>query len=142
MPWSIYHVRRFYTSRAHASRSVEAVFTGERLRMYALLDELGDLARISLTRDAPIDGAPVRAAERDRRRRLWLRRRATDRYPAMEEFYVAAPAQVLDKSPSSFDNLRAKHADALQLHLERRARAAIVVTRRGLRESELDHSAS
>jgi hypothetical protein len=141
VPWSIYHVRRFYTSRAHASRSVDAVFTGERLLMYALLDELSDLAGISLTRDAPIDGAPVRAAERDHRRRLWLRRRATDRYPAMEEFYVAAPAQVLDKAPGGFDDIWTEHTDALHLYLERRTNAAILVARRGLHEGQFNDSA-
>jgi len=102
MPWALYRVRRRFTAPATASRSVRraAIGTGQQVRraLARTADMLGD----ELSYSEPIPGAP-KTGDRDTFERLWVHRRTDGSYPTVEEFYVAAPVQPLDKEAANFD---------------------------------------
>jgi hypothetical protein len=85
IPWALYHVRRIYREQPPlVDRSVRRIATGNREAMHALLVALG------INDDA--DGTP----------RCYLRRRDGSERPALEEFYVTAPAVIADKEKKLF----------------------------------------
>ncbi|MDA3644353.1 hypothetical protein LZ318_30925 [Saccharopolyspora indica] len=90
--WALYRVRRCYSAPAAAWRAVEVVHRGDRLSATLLLAELAD--RLGRRPGLRHEGGHTR---------LWLAERHGDRYPQVEEFYVAAPAQVHDKAREGFD---------------------------------------
>lgn len=102
MPWALYRVRRRFTAPATASRSVRraAIGTGQQVRR--ALARTADMLGAGLSYDEPIPGAP-KTGDRDTFERLWVHRRTDGHYPTVEEFYVAAPVQPLDKEAANFD---------------------------------------
>jgi hypothetical protein len=135
MPWAIYRVRRLYYGQATAIRSVDRVLLGGHRTVHTALAKVSGLLDIDLTRNEEIVGAPVRGGDLDTYRRLWLRRRCDGTYPTQEEFYVAAPAQALDKELDSFAGAWVGHTDASLALLERRAETAIALVQQTLIEN-------
>src|SRR5262245_27520460 len=89
--WAVYRVRRVYHAKGRADRSTDKVHTGTRASATAALRRL-----------AKKEGQPVeRLAGSDR---FWTcRRRAA--YPAVEEMYVAAPADACEKQRDRFESV-------------------------------------
>jgi hypothetical protein len=134
VPWAVYRVRRYFSAPASAIRSVERILVADRLLVQAALEEVSDLVGVTLEKNVEITGAPVR----DSHRRLWLRKRIDGVYPAMEEFYVAAPAQAVDKALDSFTATWTDNSDALLSSLERRTDAAIAIVRQAINRGASD----
>lgn len=102
MPWTVYRVRRCYAAPASAFRSVERLLIADRQSVGEVLHHAARLVGSPVVRDAVIPGSPRRDADTDMHSRLWLRRRTGSGYPQIEEFYVPAPAQALDKTTAGF----------------------------------------
>ncbi|NUS45387.1 MAG: hypothetical protein HOQ24_17065 [Mycobacteriaceae bacterium] len=104
--WALYRVRRCYLAKAQAWRSVEIAHRGDRDTEQQLLRRLA----------AGLDREPVTEAGHTR---LWLAEPTPDRYPHVECFYVAAPAEVHPKQRSGFELRFAAHApdDLLELDI-------------------------
>ena len=86
--WSLYRVRRMYRAQAPlVDRSVKRMATGDRAAMLAQLRSLGD---------TEVEGGIARVS---------IRRRAGRARPAIEEFYVAAPAIIGEKEKKCFSRL-------------------------------------
>lgn len=132
MPWAVYRVRRYFSAPASAIRSLERILVSDRLLVQAALEEISDLVGVTLEKNVEITGAPVRDGDRDSHRRLWLRKRIDGVYPAMEEFYVAAPAQAVDKALDSFTDTWTDNTDKLLSAIERRTDAAITILRQAI----------
>ena len=96
--WAIYRVRRLLWPPAPSWRSVQTVRRGDMPSMHAFLRELAD--RLELSLDVHAGHA-----------RLWLAHRVPDTSPTFEEFFVAAPAQVVDKQRPGFETRWRGHAD-------------------------------
>lgn len=103
MPWAVYRVRRRFTGPANAPRSVQRLMVGPRQEIRRNLATIADYAGLPLTRGEEIPGAPKRIRDTDRFPRIWINRRAESTYPSLEEFLVAAPAQMGDKERSTFE---------------------------------------
>ncbi|MBF6333155.1 hypothetical protein [Nocardia transvalensis] len=103
--WALYRVRRCYLAPAQAWRSVEIAHRGDRDTERQLLHRL---AR-GLGRE------PVTEAGHTR---LWLAHRTSDRYPHVESFYVAAPAEVRPKQRTGFELRFAAHVTNELLELD------------------------
>ena len=92
--WAVYHVRRVYSRKGSADRSVQTVAHGTKGEM---LGHLFGMPGVTLETLRTITYG-------------WVRRREPDVYPSAEEFYVAAPAYVQDKAGHHgfdwFDNQR------------------------------------
>jgi hypothetical protein len=142
MPCAIYRVRRLYYGRATAARSVDRVLLGGYRTVHTALAEVARLLDVPLTRNEQIVGAPAHAGDLDRYRRLWLRRRSDVAYPTLEEFYVAAPAQAMDKAPERFEEAWAGHADASLTRLESRADTAVAIVQQALIAMGQRHTAA
>lgn len=96
-PWALYRVRRIYSGPGQAWRSVNVVHRGNRVNVEHLLADLAYRMGLSLRVE-------------DEHPRLWLAERPPATYPAVEEFYVAAPAQVRDKARPAFLQRWSQHA--------------------------------
>lgn len=96
--WAIYRVRRLLWAPAQAWRSVQTVRHGDMPSMQAFLRQLASNLEL------PLD---VQAGHS----RLWLAHRIPARYPTSEEFFVAAPAQAVDKQRPGFETRWRSHAD-------------------------------
>jgi hypothetical protein len=96
--WAIYRVRRLLWAPAQAWRSVQTVRRGDASSMQAFLQELAEKL-----------GIPLEVQEGHSR--LWLAQRVPDTYPTSEEFFVAAPAQVVDKQRPAFEIRWRGHAN-------------------------------
>jgi hypothetical protein len=131
MPWAVYRVRRRYSAPAHAVRAVYTALVGDRRLMVEALGEISELVGVRLVRHGAIPGAPQHG-DTDSYWRLWLRRRSADVYPAIEEFYVVAPAQANDKATSTFESTWAGHVDALLARQEHDAEMALTLIRRAV----------
>lgn len=83
-PWAIYRVRRIYTQKAHADRSVTIMEDGKRSAMEKRLPSYG---QISLEGEIP---------------RVYVIRRTEGVYPTIEEMFVAAPKTMQDKERPRF----------------------------------------
>lgn len=95
-PWSVYHVRRIYREAAPlVDRSIERLATGGREEMLAQLRALGE------------------AEEAGGNERVYVRRRPEGLRPSVEEFYVAAPAVVVEKEKKCFPLLWANHTNGV-----------------------------
>jgi hypothetical protein len=136
IPWAVYRVRRYFSAPASAIRSLERVLVADRLLVQAALEEISDLVGVELVKNAEITGAPVRRSDRDTYRRSWLRKRTDGVYPAMEEFYVTAPAQAVDKALDSFDTTWTDNTDNLLSYMERRTDAAIAIVRQAINHGD------
>lgn len=102
VPWAVYRVRRCYSAPASAFRSVERLLIADRQCVGEILHQAARLVHSPVVRDAVIPGSPRRHADTDVHSRLWLRQRSGSTYPQIEEFYVPAPAQALDKTTTGF----------------------------------------
>jgi hypothetical protein len=109
--WAVYRVRRRYTAAVRAWRSIEIVHRGERAGTGAFVAELAEYLRLPLRTDGE-------------HTRLWLTA-ATEGYPRLEKFYVAAPDSVADKARGKFEIRWRGHADPTLLALERTAETFI-----------------
>lgn len=89
-----------------------------------------------------LDGAPVRGGDLDPYRRLWLRRRNDVGYPTLKEFYVAFPAQAMDKAPDNFEEAWAGHVEAPLARLESRADTAVTIVQQALIATGQRHTAA
>jgi hypothetical protein len=98
MVWALYRVRRLFWAPAQAWRSVQRLRHGPAPHMRAVLRELAASLGVPLRTDA---GHP----------RLWLAQRTPGVYPALEEFFVAAPAQAVGKQRRAFEARWRGHAD-------------------------------
>lgn len=87
--WAIYRVRRCYSANAQAWRAVEPVARGDRADTGHTLGSLATHLRI-------------RPRHEGEHTRVWLTGSSTT-FPRLEEFFVAAPAGVLDKKRPGFD---------------------------------------
>jgi hypothetical protein len=112
--WSLYRVRRCYSAPAAAWRAVEEVHRGDRTGAQRLLSDLVD--RLRLRSGLRHEGGHTR---------LWLAERHGDQYPQIEEFYVAAPAQVRDKARDGFGTRWRSCAGEDLISLELGAAAAL-----------------
>ncbi|MZE80918.1 hypothetical protein GTY57_29405 [Streptomyces sp. SID5475] len=108
--WASYRVRRILPAsrsnpqaRAPALRAVERSRTGTRR-------ELGrELRRRAARLGLPVEEDPAGGSVR-----VWLRRRGNG-FPAVEEFWVTAPAHVHSKQQDRFEAEWAAHTDGQQL---------------------------
>jgi hypothetical protein len=82
--WAIYWVRRIYTMKAHADRSVRIMERGNRKAMERALKSYGTL---SYEADVP---------------HVYIIRRDWDVYPHPEELFVACPLTMQDKEKDNF----------------------------------------
>jgi len=83
-PWAIYRVRRIYTQKAHADRSVTIVEEGKRSAMEKRIPSYG---QVSYEGEIP---------------RAYVIRRTEGVYPTIEEMFVAAPKTMQDKERPRF----------------------------------------
>jgi hypothetical protein len=83
-PWAIYRVRRIYTQKAHADRSVTIIEEGKRSAIEKRLPSYGQVSQEG--------GIP----------RVYVIRRTEDVYPTLEEMFVAAPRTMQDKERPRF----------------------------------------
>jgi len=102
MPWAIYRVRRRFTAPATAPRSVRRRVIGTGTQARRELARIADALGQDLSYGDPIPGAP-KSGDRDTFERLWVHRRTEGHYPTVEEFYVAAPVQPVEKEDGNFD---------------------------------------
>ncbi len=91
LPWAVYRVRRVYTRKGGAERSVQKVGTGTRDEMAAALERLATYHRGT----TEFSGGS---------RRLYVSRREPNVYPTTEEMYVAAPALADEKQKKNFED--------------------------------------
>lgn len=96
--YALYRVRRIYKGPGKADRAVQKLKTGSRAEMSVCFERMAS-------------GLEVRA-EHDIRYG-YVRKREPDRYPAVEEFFVVAPATVESKTRYGFDWFEAKWREAL-----------------------------
>jgi hypothetical protein len=82
--WAVYRVRRIYTMKAHADRSVTIMEQGDRKAMERALKPYGTISGEG--------GIP----------RVYTLRRKKDVYPTTEEMFVAAPLTMKDKERPNF----------------------------------------
>lgn len=90
LEWAVYRVRRIYTAKGRADRSIEIVARGPRFDMTG---EVFVQAARWTTDAETVEGHT----------RLYLRRRQPTEYPSAEEFYVAAPALAKPKAKPTFE---------------------------------------
>ncbi|WP_433678169.1 hypothetical protein [Nocardia sp. CA-119907] len=109
--WAVYRVRRCYTAAARAWRSIQIVHCSDRAGTEAFVAGLAEHLRLPLRTDGE-------------HTRLWLTT-ATEAYPRLEEFYVAAPDSVADKARGNFEIRWRGHADPTLLALEHTAETFI-----------------
>lgn len=88
--WGLYRVRRIYTKKGKADRAVQKMETGSRDSM---AEKLVKAAKANHLETVELRGITY----------AYVRQRAKDVYPAVEEFFVAAPATVETKV--RFDNM-------------------------------------
>jgi len=86
--YALYRVRRIYKAPGHADRAVEKLITGSRTEMDVCFDQ-------GFSRLAVRIGHDIRYG--------YVRERELDRYPAVEEFFVVAPAVVESKTRYGFE---------------------------------------
>lgn len=90
MPWALYRVRRVYSKKGTADRCVEKLETGTRASM-------GDRL-IKAARAGKLEIVTKRAITY-----VYTKTRVEDQYPAVEDFFVAAPAVVETKARYGVD---------------------------------------
>jgi hypothetical protein len=88
--WAVYRVRRIYHAKGRADRKVEKLARGTRRKATAALARLAAEHGQGVQHTA---GSP----------RFWTKLRLPDRYPTVEEMFVAAPADAADKCRGRFD---------------------------------------
>lgn len=98
--WALYRVRRVYRKKGMADRSVEKLESGQREQMSGRLVKAAKSNGLKVVEQRGIAYA-------------YVRHRAVDVYPAVEEFFVAAPATVETKVRSTMENFNALWAMAL-----------------------------
>jgi hypothetical protein len=98
--YAIYRVRRIYKKKGKADRAVEKLCVGTRAEILACLQSLISSRQLSARKEHNITYA-------------YVREREAQKYPACEEFYVAAPANVESKTRHGFAWFEARWAQAL-----------------------------
>ena len=103
--YAIYRVRRIYKKKGKADRAVEKLCVGTRAAMLTCLQSLIGSRQLSAREEHNITYA-------------YVRERETQKYPACEEFYVAAPANVESKTRHGFAWFEARWAQALHQNVQ------------------------
>lgn len=98
--YAIYRVRRIYKKKGKADRAVEKLCVGTRAAMLTCLQSLISSRQLSAREEHNITYA-------------YVREREAQKYPACEEFYVAAPAAIESKTRYGFEWFEARWAQAL-----------------------------
>lgn len=127
MPWALYRVRRRFNAPANAPRSVQRLMVGDYKQMRHALATTAEHAGMLLTRGEEIPGAPKKIRDTDGFARIWVTRRKDGVYPTLEEFIVAAPAQMGDKARASFEENWAEIVSASLVRREKRVGRALKV---------------
>jgi hypothetical protein len=96
--YALYRVRRIYKRPGKADRAVQKLETGRRAEMAACFERISSGLDVRVEHDI---------------RYSYVRMREPDRYPAVEEFFVVAPATVESKTRYGFDWFDAKWKAAL-----------------------------
>jgi hypothetical protein len=96
--YALYRVRRIYKAPGHADRAVEKLMTGSRAEMIACFEQMSSQLEAHVENDISYG---------------YVREREPDRYPAVEEFFVVAPAAVESKTRYGFEWFEAKWREAL-----------------------------
>jgi hypothetical protein len=90
--WAVYQIRRVYSSKGNARRSV---------RVQTARNLTRTVAEATLTEMAKKAGCTIENTAGSNR--FYVHRREVDVYPAVEEFFVACPSCVKDKERKNFD---------------------------------------
>ncbi len=98
--YAIYRVRRIYKKKGKADRAVEKLCADTRAAMLTCLQSLISSRQLSAREEHNITYA-------------YVREREAQKYPACEEFYVAAPAAIESKTRYGFEWFEARWAQAL-----------------------------
>jgi hypothetical protein len=96
--YAFYRVHRAYKGPGRADRTVEKLATGSRAEMMSLFDQVSLRLEVRVEHDI---------------RYGYARTREPGRYPAVEEFFVVAPAAVESKTRYSFEWFEAKWKEVL-----------------------------
>ena len=96
--YALYRVRRIYKAPGHADRAVEKLTTGSRAEMIACFEQMSSHLEAHVENDISYG---------------YVREREPDRYPAVEELFVVAPAAVESKTRYGFEWFEAKWREAL-----------------------------
>jgi hypothetical protein len=85
--YALYRVRRIYRAPGQADRAVEKLMTGSRAEMMERFEQASSHLKVRVEHDISYG---------------YVREREPDRYPAVEEFFVVAPATVESKTRHGF----------------------------------------
>ncbi|MGH9843547.1 MAG: hypothetical protein ACREEM_32820, partial [Blastocatellia bacterium] len=96
--YALYRVRRIYNAPGRADRAVERLETGSRGEMNNRFERISSSLGVRVEHDI---------------RYGYVREREPDCYPAVEEFFVVAPAAIESKTRYGFDWFEAKWREAL-----------------------------
>jgi hypothetical protein len=96
--YAVYRVRRIYRAPGQADRAVEKLMTGSRAEMMERFEEASSRLKIRVEHDIGYG---------------YVRERGPDRYPAVEEFFVVAPAVVESKIRYGFAWFETRWREAL-----------------------------
>ena len=96
--YALYRVRRIYRAAGHADRAVEKLMIGSRAEMIASFEQMS--SRLEVRAEHGISYG-------------YVREREPACYPAVEEFFVVAPATVESKTRYGFEWFEAKWKEAL-----------------------------
>jgi hypothetical protein len=96
--FAFYRVRRVYKGPGCADRAVEKLATGSRAEIIARFEQMSSRLEVRVEHDI---------------RYGYTRTRESGRYPAVEEFFVVAPAAVESKTRYGFEWFEARWTEAL-----------------------------
>lgn len=96
--YALYRVRRIYKAPGQADRAVERLETGTRDEMLGRFRQTASTSAVRIAHGISYG---------------YVREREPDRYPAVEEFFVVAPAAVESKTRHGFDWFEARWKAAL-----------------------------
>jgi len=96
--YALYRVRRIYKGPGRADRAIERLMIGSRAEMTARFDRVAPRLEVRVEHGISYG---------------YVRKRETDHYPSVEEFFVVAPAVVESKTRYGFEWFEAKWREAL-----------------------------
>ena len=96
--YALYRVRRIYKAPGQADRAVERLETGTRDEMVGRFRQMASTVAVRIAHGISYG---------------YVREREPDRYPAVEEFFIVAPAAVESKTRHGFDWFEARWKAAL-----------------------------
>jgi len=96
--YALYRVRRIYKGPGRADRAIERLMIGSRAEMTARFDRVAPRLEVRVEHGISYG---------------YVRKRETDHYPSVEEFFVVAPAVVESKTRYGFEWFEAKWGEAV-----------------------------